>query len=134
MSEVDVVDIDLDELRAVRLEALGRPRTLRLQGKVFEIPPEFQYAWLEPYNNDDGERLVREVLGTQAEEFLALATLDDIKAFGTRLFAIYGIGRGEPPASNGSSRNTGGRSRRTSNGSTGSTSGRRSGAKSASAG
>lgn len=127
MSEVD---IDLDALRAQRIEAMGGHRTIRFGGRVFKIAAEFPWSWREVYEKNDSVLVARVVLGDQFDDFVALDPSDeDLRAFGREILTIYGLGPGESPASTDSSQSNGDRSRRTSNGSTARTSAKSSGAK-----
>lgn len=131
----DVVEIDLDAMRAARLEKVG-VRQLRFKGEVITLPePEFLFTWREAYERDNAVEIVQLVLGPEGwAQLVALnPSDDDLRALAAEIPRVYGIGRGESPASGSSSKTSGARSRRTSGGTTASTSAKRSGAKARSA-
>lgn len=120
MAETEIA-FDLDAARAARAEAHGETRAFRFGGEEFTLPPECPMDFLERLNADQGGAAIRALLSEDdAARFMAHApSLEDLTELVKGVAKAYGIGGvGNSSASNGSSPNGSGRSRRTSNAST----------------
>lgn len=102
---------DLDAARAARLEAKGEPRLFVFGGRKFELPPELpaEFAYLL----DDAKEALRYLLSDGFDDFWAQRpSREDLTDLVGWITKTYGTSQGESPASDGSSTNGSGRSRR----------------------
>lgn len=131
-------DIDLDAIKAARLETVGKvERKVLFAGKSFLLSPELPWDIAEGLATDDYDQIVsgiKQLLGAKWEDFRALGpSTADVVALGMAASRKFGMNSlGESRASEGTSSRTSRRSRQTSTGTTGSTSRKPSGAKSGS--
>jgi len=92
--------VDLDAIRAARVEKLGPPPVVRFNGEdvelPLELPAQYAFSWAEGLYR----QAIRELVGMEAAtKFFGWAALDDVWAFNREVEAAYGLGRGEAPAS-----------------------------------
>jgi hypothetical protein len=110
------VEVNLD---AARAEKEMEPKTLVVGGETFTLPVRLPLRLsrdlLAKLNDSDVDGAVSLLVGADnLDRFLDAATSDDLNTLLEQLGDLYGVAEGESPASKGSSKNTGARSRRTS--------------------
>lgn len=104
--------IDLDALRAARLEAAGESPTVVFGGVTFALPPElpFEVAEYAAILTDEDvtdaasvsaiKGCFRELLDEQYDAFMALRpSKEDVDALFGAVMDLYGTSPGEPAAS-----------------------------------
>jgi hypothetical protein len=112
-----VVLIDLDAARAARAELNGEHSVVRFGGEMFDLPAECPLDFILALNDDEPKTAVEALVGEQWERFWAhRPSREDIRELARGVADAYGLGGGmsESPASGGSSKTGGRRSRRTS--------------------
>jgi hypothetical protein len=100
--------IDLDAVRAARREAEAQAPSVKLGGKVFELPVELPFGvflLLPELRNEDTSvaavsAVVRELFGEKHDEFMALGpSMEDLEALLNGVMEEYGLNPGESEAS-----------------------------------
>jgi len=109
--------VDLNKMRAARLEKLDPGPILEFGDETFQCPAEVPFAVIEAFarletadQQQNGEKAtaalsdaVRGVLGDQFEKFMALnPSTEDLVAVIEEVFSEYGVDLGELSASPGS--------------------------------
>lgn len=129
------MEIDLDAIRAARLEASGHEQhTIKFKGKTFHLAEELPWDLAEGLALDDGPQIadgVKQLLGKEWKDFRKLGpSTADVVDLAVQASAKFGVkDLGESEASSGSSTDSSEPSRPTSTGTTTSTSAKRSGGK-----
>lgn len=116
--------LDLDRLRAARLEAAKEPPLVTLGGEEFVLPAELPAEFVVVAARGDMEEAVGTLLDpADVERFWKVRpSVADLMALFEGAPGLYGLDVGEPSASENSSPDDGTNSKPTSNGSTRSTS------------
>lgn len=111
--------LDLDKLRAARLEAKGDGPTVTFGGEEFQLAAEVSAEVLEALVVDNLVGFGQALFGEDYDRAKELGlSRDDLVDLMKNLGVLYGVNQGESSASGTSSKSTGTRSRRASNGST----------------
>lgn len=114
-------NLDLDKLRAIRLETQGsEPKTITFHGETYELPAELSMDFGELLAVGKNHEAITELLGDErAERFWKdKPSLPDVEAFFKGLDGLYGISGEGSGVSGGSSSATSKPSKRTSNATT----------------
>lgn len=130
-----MAEIDLDAIRAARIEAGGPERhSIKFHKKTFQLAQELPWDIVEGFAVDDYDQVangIKQLLDGKWDEFRKLGpSSQDLVALAIEAAKKYGVtDLGESRASDGSSSDTSTSSRPTSTATTPSTSRKRSGAK-----